>query len=90
MIEAQGGTCAVCPGKPEHVDHDHETGRVRGILCFNCNQALGNVRDNPTVLKGLIDYLRRHSDAVTFTVEEFDPSSGDTVFELSGASLHAA
>jgi hypothetical protein len=90
LIEAQGGTCAVCPGKPEHVDHDHETGRVRGILCFNCNQALGNVRDNPTVLKGLIDYLHRHSDAVTFTVEEFDVSSDDTVFELSGASLHAA
>jgi hypothetical protein len=34
MIEAQGGTCAVCPGKPEHVDHDHETGLVRGVLCF--------------------------------------------------------
>jgi hypothetical protein len=45
MIEAQGGRCAVCTQKPEHVDHDHRTKRVRGILCFNCNQALGNVRD---------------------------------------------
>ena len=55
MIDEQGGTCAVCSGEPEHVDHDHKTGRVRGILCFNCNQALGNVRDNPEVLQGLID-----------------------------------
>ena len=60
MIEAQGGTCAVCPGKPEHVDHDHQTGEVRGILCFNCNQALGNARDNPIVLRGLARYLEKH------------------------------
>jgi 5-methylcytosine-specific restriction endonuclease McrA len=59
MIEAQGGTCAVCPGKPEHVDHDHKTGKVRGMLCFLCNQALGNARDDIDVLYGLIDYLRR-------------------------------
>jgi hypothetical protein len=60
MIDAQGGTCAVCPGKPEHVDHDHVTGKVRGILCFNCNQALGNARDDPRVLIGLVRYLREH------------------------------
>lgn len=57
MIGAQGGTCAVCAGKPEHVDHDHKTGQVRGVLCFLCNQALGNVRDDPAVLTGLIRYL---------------------------------
>src|SRR4051812_40352191 len=60
MVAAQGGTCAVCDGKPEHVDHDHATGQVRGILCFNCNQALGNVRDSVDVLQGLIDSLHRH------------------------------
>jgi recombination endonuclease VII len=59
LIEAQGGTCAVCPGKPEHVDHDHKTGKVRGMLCFLCNQALGNTRDDIDVLYGLIDYLCR-------------------------------
>ena len=60
MVERQGGTCAVCDGKPEHVDHDHATGKVRGILCFNCNQALGNARDDIAVLRGLINYLRLH------------------------------
>lgn len=79
MIEAQGGTCAVCAGKPEHVDHDHETDQVRGILCFNCNQALGNVRDDPTVLLGLVRYLRgRHLVAV----ECYEPPKDAPVFEV--------
>lgn len=59
MLAQQNGRCAVC-GKPdpEHVDHDHRTGRVRGLLCFNCNQALGNVRDNLLVIYGLATYLK--------------------------------
>jgi hypothetical protein len=58
MLAEQGGGCAVC-GKPdpEHVDHDHRTNEVRGMLCFNCNQALGNVRDSVGVLGRLQDYL---------------------------------
>jgi hypothetical protein len=56
-VEAQGGVCPGCGGEPQHVDHDHRTGKVRGILCFNCNQALGNVRDDVTVLARLIAYL---------------------------------
>jgi hypothetical protein len=51
---------------------------------------LGQFADEPLRLVAAADYLRRHRGALTFTVEEFDPSSGDTVFELSGASLHAA
>lgn len=64
MIAAQGGTCSTCESKPEHVDHDHKTGKVRGVLCFLCNQALGNVRDNPTTLGRLGHYLRRHAPTV--------------------------
>jgi hypothetical protein len=40
--------------------HDHASGAVRGMLWFNCNQALGNVRDEIAVLRGLIDYLDDH------------------------------
>ncbi len=81
MVEAQGGTCAVCDQKPEHVDHDHETGMVRGILCFNCNQALGNVRDDPAVLQGLIDYLGRHRrKTLRIVVEEYLAPDG-VIFE---------
>lgn len=40
------------------VDHNHETGAVRGLLCGGCNKALGLARENPDVLLGLIEYLK--------------------------------
>jgi hypothetical protein len=42
-----------------HVDHCHTTGLVRGVLCFNCNAALGHLKDSEDRLKALIDYLQR-------------------------------
>jgi hypothetical protein len=61
MLKAQGNKCAGCDKPdPEHVDHDHATGQVRGMLCFNCNQALGNVRDSVQVLERLSAYLVKH------------------------------
>ena len=60
MIEAQGGVCAICQERePKHVDHDHLTGSVRGVLCSCCNQALGNARDRTDILRAAIDYLER-------------------------------
>ncbi|MFE4591650.1 endonuclease domain-containing protein [Streptomyces laurentii] len=40
-----------------HVDHRHETGRVRGVLCFNCHSAIGKLGDDPDVLRRAIAYL---------------------------------
>ncbi len=47
LVAEQGGVCAIC-GKeaPEHVDHSHDSGAVRGILCFNCNGGLGQFKDS--------------------------------------------
>ncbi|WP_229076470.1 endonuclease VII domain-containing protein [Actinoplanes sp. DH11] len=51
--------CAVCGADdPQHVDHDHRTGWVRGILCFNCNGGLGQFRDDPVLLANAITYLK--------------------------------
>ena len=59
LLAGQGGVCAICgAANPEHVDHDHRTGSVRGILCFNCNGGLGQFRDNPLFLAGAIEYLK--------------------------------
>ncbi len=69
MIEQQGGVCPIClcvPStldlkKPWHVDHDHKTGKTRGILCHHCNTALGNLQDDITILKSAIRYLEEHN-----------------------------
>ena len=58
LVVAQGGVCAICrEAPPTHLDHDHETGRVRGALCVPCNNGLGLFRDNPDLLRGAADYL---------------------------------
>ncbi|MPZ28299.1 MAG: recombinase [Micromonosporaceae bacterium] len=59
LLAEQGGVCAICGAdRPEHVDHDHRTGWIRGILCFNCNGGLGQFRDDPEHLSKAITYLR--------------------------------
>ena len=63
MFKKQGSCCAACqtnvPGSPLgwHVDHNHLTGKVRGILCHHCNTILGRVKDNPAPLYALAHYL---------------------------------
>jgi hypothetical protein len=52
MLLAQHGVCAICQTAPAiHVDHDHQTDKVRGLLCFRCNAALGQLGDDPLVLR---------------------------------------
>jgi hypothetical protein len=58
MIRSQMGICSICLAAPAvHVDHCHETGRVRGVLCFNCNSAIGKLGDDPDTLRRAIAYL---------------------------------
>lgn len=60
----QGGKCAICDdpiqlmAKKTHIDHDHESGQVRGILCLGCNLGLGHFRDDPQRLQKAITYLQ--------------------------------
>lgn len=61
MRDAQGGACAACRvGPAEFVDHDHASGRVRALLCRQCNTAAGLLNDDPERLRMLAEYLTRH------------------------------
>jgi hypothetical protein len=61
ILAAQGGGCAICERKPSKrhldVDHDHSSGKFRGLLCSNCNQALGRVEGNPNWVLKALSYL---------------------------------
>lgn len=69
IFQAQDGLCMVCRHpetlfrrgrtSPLSVDHDHQDGHVRGLLCNRCNRALGLLRDDPEVVEALLTYLWR-------------------------------
>lgn len=65
MVQRQGGLCAICGGTNKNgrrlsLDHCHKTGKVRGLLCNNCNTGLGLFRDSQTALAAALAYLREH------------------------------
>jgi len=63
LLAEQGGGCGICGRLPRddislHVDHDHLTGAIRGLLCFRCNNALGDFEDDYERLSAAVRYLR--------------------------------
>jgi hypothetical protein len=58
LVASQKGLCVICLDAPAvHVDHCHKTGRVRGVLCFNCNSAIGKLGDDPDAVRRAAAYL---------------------------------
>jgi hypothetical protein len=85
MKMVQRGLCAICSNaKAEHVDHDHETGRVRGVLCPECNSGMGQLKDDPATLRRAADYLSgdliqirptaEGGTRMSFTIPDVDPA----------------
>lgn len=71
MKDEQGGVCAICKGSSGRhglsedglvVDHNHRTGKVRGLLCHKCNIALGHVDDSAGRLEAMMSYLLKYAD----------------------------
>ena len=65
MLEERNYKCDICNQESDHrydklcVDHNHKTGKVRGMLCFSCNTLIGNGKDDPSILDNAAKYLRR-------------------------------
>lgn len=63
MLTLQGGGCCICGSTPKKrrlsVDHNHRTGRVRGLLCFPCNYGIGWLKDNAIKAKRIANYIKR-------------------------------
>jgi hypothetical protein len=69
VLLEQGGLCALCHKRPPvDVDHDHETGDFRGLLCRACNLGIGMFGDDPAKLRAAIDYLEREKTGVAAQV----------------------
>lgn len=64
LVSGQGNACASCGesfnNRRYHVDHDHSTGVIRGVLCAQCNMALGLLGDSPERISRLLDYTTKH------------------------------
>lgn len=65
-LKKQNSVCVICnkeckSGKRLAVDHNHVTGKIRDLLCGNCNGGLGKFQDNPELLNKAADYLRKHN-----------------------------
>ena len=67
MFETQNGRCAICGRHQDgfkrrfSVDHDHITGKIRELLCIDCNTVLGHIHDDSDFLEKVITYLKRHT-----------------------------
>ena len=68
LMDAQNNKCSICSvsfeeigRKRTHLDHCHKTEKIRGVLCNNCNQALGLLKDDVNTLKSAIAYLEKHN-----------------------------
>ena len=65
MLKSQDSRCRGCERSqheikaPLHVDHCHTTNEIRGLLCYDCNRALGLLKDNVTTLNNLIQYIKK-------------------------------
>lgn len=99
LWDSQGQQCAICGAKDNgkkrfHVDHDHTSGEVRGILCTTCNGGIGQLQDNPDIVFKAFVYLTRAVQSgdrldhdIAVSVNPSATSQGNTEATRSGESV---
>lgn len=99
LWDSQGQQCAICGAKDNgkkrfHVDHDHVSGEVRGILCTTCNGGIGQLQDDPDVVFKAFVYLTRAVQSgdrldhdIAVSVNPSTTSQGNTEATRSGESV---
>lgn len=63
MRADQDNRCLICAEEftdAPHIDHDHRTNRIRGLLCSGCNLGLGHLRDDPSLMRKAAEYVEQH------------------------------
>lgn len=79
VLKKQRGRCAICGSKDPRgrasfaVDHDHNTGTIRGLLCIPCNLGIGNLNDDPKVLQKAARYIKFHKASAGCNAEVLAP-----------------
>lgn len=91
LLEAQGGKCAICrsgasggktrKGLAWNIDHDHKTGKVRGLLCQKCNLGIGCLRESVKILRAAADYLEKEPLDAS---EDTSPAVSGTIPDCPG------
>lgn len=62
LVDKQNGLCGICQIKADifHIDHNHQTGKIRSLLCSNCNRGIGYLKESPVILQSAINYINHH------------------------------
>ena len=74
LLELQNGRCAICKIKPDnqrlHIDHDHKTGKIRGLLCGKCNRAIGLLNESLELFDAARKYLEFENEAISQIIKD--------------------
>lgn len=87
-LAQQDGRCAICDKHQNElkqtmrVDHNHQTGKVRGLLCSVCNKAIGSLRENTILLQNATDYLNHYKQESIFFMRRNNGADMESDFEI--------
>ncbi|OLE52904.1 MAG: hypothetical protein AUG51_15815 [Acidobacteria bacterium 13_1_20CM_3_53_8] len=92
MVEARQGKCDICgryEGESLCVDHNHKNDKIRGLLCSNCNHAIGLFEDDPNRVSSAVNYLcRNYNGAKDKVLENWPNIQRRSIFEKNGDEEH--